>query len=219
MKTELDKAKRNAEEARSKWESLRKERDFHKEGCGDTIKEKNKISEDIKTLQNLHENFQSKISDLKLKYEHLCKSKSLMKLEVEKLKIDIKLREQDKLKLQFEIEKSDNIAKKEIIDSNHHDKNKLNIPQQVRPGDKTAWPKDIRNNIYLLHKYNSFNANPSVSGKSIKAYEKSASCMSLHIKKHVVATGGDNGVFKIFNMATCQELDGEIGHDVIKIFI
>ena len=35
-------------------------------------------------MQSLHEDFTSEISDLNLKYEHLCKTKSLMKLALEK---------------------------------------------------------------------------------------------------------------------------------------
>ena len=103
MVKELDKAKKNAEEAKSQWESLRKERDFHKENFVKTVNEKNMIANDIKTLKRLHEDFQSKISDLKLKYEHLCKSKSLMKLETEKLtrEKDNKIGLINKLQIEF----------------------------------------------------------------------------------------------------------------------
>jgi len=63
---------------RSQWESLRKEREFHKENYLKTVSEKELIGRDIKTLNKLHEDFTSKIDDLKKKYENLCKSKSLM---------------------------------------------------------------------------------------------------------------------------------------------
>ena len=53
MKNELEKANRNAEEAKSNWESLRKERDFHKENYLKTVQEKANIANDIKTLQKL----------------------------------------------------------------------------------------------------------------------------------------------------------------------
>ena len=41
--------------------------------------------DDIRTLKNLHDDFHSKISDLKNKYEQLCKTKSLMRLDTKKL--------------------------------------------------------------------------------------------------------------------------------------
>ena len=65
---------------------MRKERDFHKENYIKTVQEKTNIANDIKTLQNLHNDFTSKIADLNLKYEHLCKNKSLMKLDLEKMR-------------------------------------------------------------------------------------------------------------------------------------
>lgn len=85
MKKELEKAKKNADEAKSQWESLRKERDFHKENFKKTVDEKEIISRDIKQLKKLHEDFSVKIVDLKQKYENLCKNKALMRLEKEKL--------------------------------------------------------------------------------------------------------------------------------------
>ena len=62
MQKELEKANKNAEEVKSNWENLRKERDFHKENYVKTVQEKTNIANDIKTLQNLHEDFTSKSS-------------------------------------------------------------------------------------------------------------------------------------------------------------
>lgn len=69
---------------------MRKERDFHKEFYLKTKGEKELISNDIKTLQELHTEFQSKIDDLNKKYQQICKSKSLMELDVRKLDSDCK---------------------------------------------------------------------------------------------------------------------------------
>lgn len=90
---------------RSQWESLRKERDFHKENFVKTVNEKDLIAKDIKSLQTLHEEFGSKIDDLKYKYEHLCKSKSLMELENDKLEKEKTFKSTEINKLQFELEK------------------------------------------------------------------------------------------------------------------
>lgn len=85
MKKELEKARKNADDAKNQWESLRKERDFHKDNAKKTIDEKAEILKDIKQLKKLHEDFSLKIVDLKQKYENLCKNKALMRLEKEKL--------------------------------------------------------------------------------------------------------------------------------------
>ena len=107
MQKELDKANKNAEEVKSNWENLRKERDFHKKNYIKTVQEKTNIANDIKTLQNLHNDFTSKIADLNLKYEHLCKNKSLMKLDLEKMKQEKEKKEKEIKKLQEEINNLD----------------------------------------------------------------------------------------------------------------
>lgn len=100
--------------------------------------------------------------------------------------------------------------------------NKFKLPElNNKQGQKTPWPKDIRNNIYLLQNYSvlSVGSNPV---KVIKAHEKPASCMSVHIRKQIVATGGDDAIFKIYNMANQEELASGVGHSVkkkIKIFL
>ena len=190
MKKELEKANKNAEEVKSNWENLRKERDFHRENYIKTVQEKTNIANDIKTLQNLHEDFTSKIADLNLKYEHLCKNKSLMKLDLEKMRQEKEKKEKEIKKLQEEINNLDIKNKKDKISN---DQKITVLPyKKIRPGEKVPWPSDIRNNIYLLQNPPTFNSQPSQSGKVIKAYEKCAvSCMTVHIKKNVVATGGD----------------------------
>ncbi len=211
MVSELDKAKKNADEAKSQWESLRKERDFHKENFVKTVNEKNLIATDIKTLKKLHEDFQSKISDLKLKYEHLCKSKSLMKLETEKLNREKDHKINEINKFQIELEKVDSKAKKDLEVLPLEKRVQMPNKDMIRPGEKTPWPKDIRNNIFLLQNYSSMNMSPGPV-KNIRAHDKPCSSLSVHIKKPVVATGSDDATFKIFNMLTQEELASGIGH-------
>jgi WD40 repeat protein len=208
MEKELDRAKKNAENAKSQWESLRKERDFHKISHKNTDEEKKAISNDITLLKAHHKDFQSKIDDLKIKYEHLCKSKSLMRLELEKIEKDCESKAMEINKTQLEIEKIETKAKAhpEIVEK------KVKFNQVLRPGEKTPWPKDIRNNLYLMQNYSAINATPSIS-KSIKGHDKPIGCISVHIKKHVVATGGDDATFKIFNMLTYDELASGLGHN------
>ena len=188
MRKELEKAKKNAEEAKSQWESLRKERDFHKENYSKTVNEKNAILTDYKTLNSLHEDFDSKIGDLKLKYEHLCKLKSLMRLDSEKLGREREQKTAEKNKLQLELERFD--FKIKIDNEEKEKKNKIfNLPGLSK--ERTPWPSDVRNNQYLLKSYNQMNLNLNIN-RQIKAHEtKPASCISVHYKMHVVATGGD----------------------------
>jgi len=84
---------------------LRKERDFHKENFVKTVNEKELINKDIKTLKKLHEDFQSKISDLKYKYEQLCKSKSLLRLDTKKLETEKNQINTEIIRMHNELEK------------------------------------------------------------------------------------------------------------------
>lgn len=55
MKDELTEAKIAAEQAKSTWEKLRKERDFHKTHQNRVIGEKQTINSNIKKIKDLHE--------------------------------------------------------------------------------------------------------------------------------------------------------------------
>lgn len=59
----------------------------------------------------------------------------------------------------------------------------------------------------------------STAARIIKGHEKPASCLAVHIRKQVVATGGDDAVFKIYNMSNFEELASGIGHSVNLFFI
>lgn len=84
---------------------MRKERDFHRDNFQKTVHEKELITNDIKTLKNLHEEFHSKISDLKCKYEQLCKTKSLMRLDTKKLENEKNNINTEIIKIHNELEK------------------------------------------------------------------------------------------------------------------
>jgi len=92
--------------------------------------------------------------------------------------------------------------------------NRFVLPQlNNKQGQKTPWPKDIRNNIYLLQNYSVLGV-ATTPAKVIKAHEKPVACMSVHIRKQIVATGGDDALFKIFNMSNHEELASGVGHSV-----
>lgn len=90
----------------------------------------------------------------------------------------------------------------------------IKLPKiSVKAGQKTPWPKDYRNNLYMLQNYTQMNYSPS-QVRSIKIHEKPIACLSVHIKKAVIATGGDDCNFKIFNCQNYDELVSGSGHSV-----
>lgn len=85
MKVELQEANVIAEQAKSTWEKLRKERDFHKTHQDRVNGEKITISQNIKKMKDLHEEYEEKIEEISRKHLHAVKEKALIKLEKDKL--------------------------------------------------------------------------------------------------------------------------------------
>ena len=85
MRTELDSAKVIAEEAKSTWEKLRKERDYHKTHQDRVNGEKLEINEKIKEIKASYEDFEDRIEEVKKKLLDTTKEKALLKLEKDKL--------------------------------------------------------------------------------------------------------------------------------------
>lgn len=64
MKVELKDANIIANQAKSTWEQLRKERDFHKTHQDRVNGEKITISSNIKKMKELHEDYEEKIEEI-----------------------------------------------------------------------------------------------------------------------------------------------------------
>ena len=69
MRGELAEAKIAAEQAKSTWEKLRKERDFHKTHQTRVIGEKEQITTNIKKIKTLHEQYEERIEEIKKKLQ------------------------------------------------------------------------------------------------------------------------------------------------------
>ena len=67
MRGELTEAKIAAETAKSTWEKLRKERDFHKTHQNRVNGEKVIINNNIKKIKDLHEQYDERIEEIKKK--------------------------------------------------------------------------------------------------------------------------------------------------------
>lgn len=85
MKVELGQAKVVADNAKSTWEKLRKERDFHKHHQDRVNGEKVVISGSLKAIKSSHEEFEERIDDMKKKLLSTQKEKALIKLQKDKL--------------------------------------------------------------------------------------------------------------------------------------
>ena len=67
MRQELASAKVIADDAKSTWEKLRKERDYHKAHMNRVNDEKVTIAANIKKIKGMHTEYEEKIEDVKKK--------------------------------------------------------------------------------------------------------------------------------------------------------
>ncbi len=74
-----------AENAKSTWEKLRKERDFHKHHQDRVNGEKLSITGQIKTVKQEQDEMMERIEEMKKKHLATVKEKALLKLERDKL--------------------------------------------------------------------------------------------------------------------------------------
>ena len=206
MKIELDKEQVKAEKAKSTWLKLRKERDFHKTHTQRVQKEKIQISDNIKKLIDLQEQYEDKIKELTKKYEMTLKEKTLLKLEKEKLQkkaMEIK----GKIK-----EKEDEVAhaiEQSKARAAGKNKNKQTIKMK---GQNTPYPiDDARPNPFLATEYDDFNSK-AASQKIIRAHDTGIGGMCLHFKKQIIASVSDDCIWKIWNMEDGENLLSGEGH-------
>ena len=206
MKVELQKEQVKADKAKSTWEKLRKERDFHKTHKERVENEKITISDNIKKLQGLQEQYEDKIQELTKKYEMTLKEKMLLKLKREKLRKQAqearrKMREQEE-EVAHAIEES----RARMVGTN---KPKQNIKVK---GKNTPYPEeDARPNPFLAQEYDEINSKVS-NQKIVKAHDKAIGGMCLHFNKQILATVSDDCLWKIWNMEDGENILSGEGH-------
>ena len=84
MKVELKQANIVANDAKSTWEQLRKERDFHKTHQDRVNNEKVSLNQHIKKMKDLHEDYVDKIEEVERKHLMAVKEKAMLRLEKDK---------------------------------------------------------------------------------------------------------------------------------------
>lgn len=74
-----------------------------------------------------------------------------------------------------------------------------NDTQIIVKGQNTPWPEDARPNPYLSETFDNFSERMTASRK-VDASAKGVGGMCLHAKKQIVATGGDDCNWSIWNL-------------------
>lgn len=206
MRGELAEAKIAAEQAKSTWEKLRKERDFHKTHQNRVNTEKVTINGNIKKIRELHDQYEDRIEEIKKKLQTTLKEKALLKLEKEKLQKRVN-------EIQKGIKDNEDRVSKEIEES--HKRQQLGMRGDMKPspvkGKNTPYPEDARPNPFLARTYE--DVNPKLMfQKKVDAHSKGIGGFALHLRKQIVATASDDCTWKIWNLENGENIMTGEGH-------
>ena len=181
MRTELAQATVIADQAKSTWELLRKERDFHKTHQDRVNGEKVTISNNIKKIKEMLEQYEERIEEIKKKLQSTVKEKALLKLEKEKIQKKVN-------DVQTRIKATEERASKEFEENARKQAAARARDASPKKGQNTPYPQDdARPNPWLARSYD--DCNPRMQPvKKIDAHKKGVAGMGLHWRKNIVAT-------------------------------
>lgn len=167
--------------------------------------EKKRLNQDIEKLKALHKQYEFKYQEISSKYEAAMKEKMLLKLERDRLstKTDalqksLQTAEEKLLKETAELPKLETSKEKEMNP-------KLNSPSKIIDRNKTKikltpFPSDERTNPYLNATLEGINYKNASLFRSYAAHSLAISCVAMHPKKSIIATGSDDFSWKIFTL-------------------
>jgi regulator of replication initiation timing len=205
MRTELAQATVIADQAKSTWELLRKERDFHKTHQDRVNGEKVTISNNIKKIKEMLEQYEERIEEIKKKLQSTVKEKALLKLEKEKIQKKVN-------DVQTRIKATEERASKEFEENARKQAAARARDASPKKGQNTPYPQDdARPNPWLARSYD--DCNPRMQPvKKIDAHKKGVAGMGLHWRKNIVATTSDDCSWKIWNLDNGENIMTGEGH-------
>jgi len=186
MSTEMARQQEVANKAKSTWDRFRKERDFHKMHHKRVVQEKNKLIVDLKRLKNHYSNFEPMLQMMRAKYETAMKEKMLMKLERDRLAsrvgaLEAQLR-------QLESGRTVEEAGEEVRPA----------PPKKPRGAKL--PPDARDNPYLEREADAPPLSRWGLSKTTTAHQSAVSSIAKHPTRPIVATAGDDALWKMWSL-------------------
>lgn len=227
LQKDLENTRKAAESARSTWDKLKKEREYHKMHHHRVQQEKHKLNEDIDKMKNKHSDYEQKYQQLTTKYETAMKEKMIIKMECERLKartdnigkginnMKNKLRDNGKIPIdEQELQKKEE-AKKTTTKG-------AGIVQGTQSAGVTGTKKK---SIKLTPIPTTEPSNPNLDAnhdpfptkninlqKSYKGHMMSVGALAVHPRKPFLATGSDDLTWKIWGLANGELIMSGEGH-------
>lgn len=234
LREEAARAQAVAEKARGTWEKFRRERDFHRMHHRRVQQEKATLLRDMKRLQAHCAQFEPALKQAKHKYETVLKDLMLVQLEKERMQAKLEALESQVKQLESmnargsgadltetTVNRSLNVSKSRSKKRGDSAKKrgksgksgaKRSTPREKKSRESVIPPED-RINPHLSRNYVPAQGQKYTLRKTFKGHQAPVSCVAVHPKKMLMATGSDDCTWKLWSLPKGELIMSGVGHD------
>lgn len=225
---ELQKHKDISTKSLTMWESVKKERDFHRMSHNRVMQEKGKLSRDLKRLQTHAQAIEPTLTELRQKYESGQKDKMLLRMEREKLQARVNALEEQLREAEGKDganaaagagSKQSGVIKPQKPGTNSNvvkgakGASTTTMNPEATLGPVTRWPADERPNPNLTQVIRAPSNVAAWNCRSnFKAHTMTVTRAAIHPKKQVVATSSDDGTWRLMSLPHGELIMSGEGH-------
>ena len=196
LSSELQDSKDVLKTVTQQYESLRKQRDYHKLRHSRVIQEKSQLQKDLKKLLSHNKTMEPMLAELRTKHEAIMKERVLIRLDRDKLHLKVKSMEDT-------ISKLEGTPKGIAAAPATSEKKKKKIG--------ATWPNE---DSFKGGKRNALTNSVVGMGcrTTFKGHTMAVTGISCHPKKSVIATSSDDGSWKVWAVPTGDQIMSGDGH-------
>ncbi|TPX56828.1 hypothetical protein PhCBS80983_g04236 [Powellomyces hirtus] len=218
LRVDVENYKDIASKARSTYDKLRKERDFHRMHHKRVVQEKNRLIGDIKRLKKHYEGYEPMVKALQMKYEVAMKEKMLMRLERDRLAGKVV-----GLEATMRAERRTGETPNGPVRSNsgkaRNDKESPRPPGGGNQATTTSTnkkhhtlPAEDRVNPYAQMDLPALKNDRMRQVHAVRAHDAAVTSMKFHPKKMILATVSDDKTWKMWAFPTGELIMSGSGH-------
>lgn len=186
-----------AGKARSTYDKLRKERDFHKMHHKRVVQEKSKLLADIKKIKKHYENYEPALKQMQVKYEVAMKEKMLIKLERDRMVSKLS-----------STEATIRALEKSRTSERPSSQNSVKVKQEF----VSRFPVEDRLNPYINAELPEAKPGKLRQIHHIEGHNLAISGLKFHPKKPILATVSDDMSWKLWSFPTGELIMSGKGH-------